>query len=380
MMQHVLITEVAKLLTIVDRYLIREILQAWFAVTIVLLLILVSNSLVLILSKAVDGSLPNDAVIPLFFTYVISFLVTLVPLGLYLGVMLGLGRLYKDSEMSALNACGIGSMQLFRPVLFCAILALSIIVCLTLWASPWAARVEQKLKLNLEQRSELNNVSAGRFNESRDGKSVLFVKQVNADGSVLQDVFVHGKTVDGRLSLEVAEQATFVRGDKKHHDHILFERGRRYLGLPGQANYEVTEFEQHGIVARENPVAQQALKQAAKTTTELWNSDQLSDRVELQWRLNLPLAALILALLAVPLSRTTPRKGRYGKLVVAVLLYVPYSNLIVLSKSWMKDGTTAAYLGLWWLQLLMLVLVLLLILNMHGFAWAKQALFRRGMQ
>jgi len=379
MMQHVLIAEAAKLLTIVDRYLIREILQAWFAVTIVLLLILLSNSLVLILSKAVDGSLPSDAVIPLFFTYVISFLVTLIPLGLYLGVMLSLGRLYKDSEMSALNACGVGSAQLFRPVLLCASLALLIIVCLTLWASPWAARIEQKLKSNLEQRSELNNVSAGRFNESRDGTSVLFVKHVNADGSVLEDVFVHAKTIDGRLSLEVAEQATFVRGDAEHHDHILFERGRRYLGRPGEANYEVTEFEQHGIVVMDNPVRQQALKRAAKTTTELWNSDQLADKAELQWRLNLPIAALILALLAVPLSRTTPRKGRYGKLVLAVLLYVPYSNVLVLSKNWMVEGKTAAYLGMWWLQLLMFFLVLLLILNMHGFAWAKQTLLRRGL-
>ncbi|MDQ7017495.1 MAG: LPS export ABC transporter permease LptF [Gammaproteobacteria bacterium] len=365
-------------LTIIDRYLIKEILQAWFAVTLVLLLILVSNSLVLILSKAVDGSLPNDAVLPLFFTYVISFLVTLIPLGLYLGVMLSLGRLYKDSEMSALNACGIGSRQLFRPVLACAGLAVLIIVCLTLWASPWAARVEQQLKANLEQRSELNNVNAGRFNVSRDGKSVLFVKQVSADGTVLEDVFVHAKTADGRLSLEVAEQATFVRGDKNQHAHVLFERGRRYVGQPGQADYEVTEFERHGIVVMDNPVVQQALKRAAKTTTELWSSDLLADRAELQWRLNLPLVALILALLAVPLSRTTPRKGRYGKLVVAVLFYVPYSNFLVLSKNWMIEGVTAPYLGMWWLQLLMLSLVLLLILNMHGFAWAKQILLRRG--
>jgi lipopolysaccharide export system permease protein len=364
-------------ITLVDRYLFKEIGQTWLAVTAVLLLILLGNTLAVVLSRAAEGGLPIAAVLPLFATKMVSFLVTLIPLGLYLGIMLGLGRLYKDSEMSALAACGIGTLQIYRPVLACGFAAVILIASLTTWVSPWAARIDQQLKEQIAARSELSAIGAGQFNESKDGKLVLFTRASSRDGRRLEDVFVHGWDSQGRNAIEVAKfaeqrlsgddspRALVQSGDR----FIILNQGKRYVGQPGEANYEIISFDRHGVRLEGQNATQGRQRRAAKPTWELVNSDDIGDTAELHYRLSLPVASLLLAMMAVPLSRTSPRKGRYARLVVAILIYIPYSNLIVVSKNWLEDGITPPALGMWWVHAIAVILTVFLLFRLSGRTW-----------
>ena len=343
---------------LIDRYLLKELAQSWVAVTGVLLLILGSNSVVFILRKAAAGKLPTDVVFPFMITNFVMFSVAVVPFGLYLGVMLGMGRLYKDSEMSAMSACGIGGWTLYRPVFTLSMIAVVVISFLTFIATPWAARLEQKLETEIENRSELSGISAGRFNESRDAESVMFVRDFSEDGQRMEEVFVKGPDPDAKEGVETAQYAT--QESTEHGQYLVFHHGSRYIGTPGSAAYKVIEFERHGIRLQQVQKEETALIRVGKNVSQLLASTSVKDKAELQWRLSLPFAAILLATVALPLSYTTPRQGRYARLALAILIYVPYWNLITLSKRWMKDEITPEWLGMWWVQVVFFVIALLI--------------------
>ncbi len=344
---------------IINRYLLREFAESWIAVTAVLLLILIGNSFLFIFRKVGSGDIPPDAVAPFLFSNTVMFLVGIIPFSLYLGVLLGFGRLYRDSEMAALGACGVGGLGLYRPVLLLCAPAVAVVAFLTFVATPWAARIEQAAKTQVESRSELSGIEAGRFNESRDGRSVLFVAGMSDAGERMRDVFIHGPDPDGGRGLEKARSARqeTVQG----HSFIVLEDGVRFVGEPGAADYRVIDFARHGVRIPQSTRGQASLRRAGKSVQELLASPHKKDHAELQWRFSLIAASVLLALLAVPLSHTSPRKGRYGRLALAVVVYLTYWNLLVVSKSWFGDGTTPAVIGMWWAHVPLLLLALALI-------------------
>ena len=356
-------------MTLIDRYLLKETLQNWFAVTLILSLILISNSLIVVLNRTTEQGLPQDAVLPLVFYNAIGLLVALVPLGLYLGIMLALGRLYQDSEMAAMAACGVGTREVYRPVLVCAALAVLLSATLSVWLSPWAARQEADVMRDLASRSELAGLVAGSFNQSRSGDTVVYVSSFSDDRNRLGQVFVQNPESQGDTGVELAQAAQqYTAPDGA--SYLVFEDGRRYIGTPGQADYRIIEFARHGIrVPPSVDTDNGSWRTSAKTNTELWSSQAHVDKAELHWRWSSPLFALLLALLAVPLSHSAPRKGRYARLAVAILVYVPYSNLLLSAKNWLRHGVVPPELGVWWVHAL--AGVLLGILLLHRYGWRR---------
>ncbi len=337
--------------TIIDRYIARELLLTWLAVTLVLMLILISGTLARLLGKAAEGAIPTDAVWPLLMFTGARYLILLVPLSLYLGVLLSFSRLYKDNEMAALGACGIGYMRLYRPLLMVAIPATGLLFYLTLFVMPWVSQQAESLKLEIENRSELSGLIAGRFNESKKGGAIMFLQKQSEDGRHMHNVFMHQTLDDAgeqKQYVESADQASRYR-DEAGRDFILFEQGQHYEGQPGQADFRITQYEKKGVyLPDDNPVNKRLSAKKAMPSLELWKSDRADYRAELQWRLSLPIGALLLAILALPLSYTTPRKGRYAKLAIAILLYLIYSNLLGVGQSWIEDNKVPRWLGMWW--------------------------------
>jgi len=174
-----------------DRYIFKEISTSWFAVTVVLLVIMVANVLARLLSKVTDGILPADVLFLLVGVKVIDLLVTLIPLGLYLGVLLAFGRLYRDSEMSAIAACGTGLGALYRPAVVNGFIGMFLISVITFWASPWAARYETQLTEKIATQSIGSLLDAGRFIEILNGTAVVFTESLSADKEQFNRVFVH---------------------------------------------------------------------------------------------------------------------------------------------------------------------------------------------
>ena len=346
--------------TIIDRYISKELLLTWLAVTLVLMLILLSGTLARLLGKAAEGAIPGDAVWPLLLFTGARYLILLIPLSLYLGVLLTFSRLYKDNEMAAMSACGIGLKRLYRPLFMVAIPATVIMLYLTLFMMPWVSQHAELLKSEIENRSELTGLTAGRFNASRKGDAIMFLQRQSEDGTQMRNVFLHQTNVKDKNQLldniESADLARRYKDDNGRH-FIMFENGQMYEGEPGTSNFRITRYEKKGIYLPENQIDNKVSRKKAVATVDLWNSDRIDYRAELHWRLSLPIGAFLLAVLALPLSYTTPRKGRYSKLALAILIYLIYSNLLGIGQTWVEKEKVPEWLGLWWVHGFALILI-----------------------
>ncbi len=364
--------------SVIDRYLSREIFQTLVGVILVLLLIFLSNRLVRYLADAAAGQLPADVIFTLVALKTVKYLILLLPLGLYLSVLLVLGRLYRDSEMTALAACGVGTMRLYRPVLLLALpLALAQGI-FSLQIVPWADGQETRIIGRAQEQMDISAVSPGRFREGPqgvNGRRVIYVQSVSAGGQ-LHDVFIQVRE-NGESVLLSAARGHVEHDPRTGNRYLVLEDGYRYHGVPGSAGFRILHFARHGILLRAGDEAHGQVKLNAVPTASLWGSSAPPEQAELQWRLSIPVATLSLALLALPLGRVKPRKSNYGRLLIAVVVYVIYFNLLALAQTWTEKGQIPAMLGLWWVHALMFALVAVLLVRQNGWAWVMGSA-RRG--
>lgn len=347
------------------------------AVLVVLLVIMIGNVLGRSLSSVTDGAIQADMLLILVGVKSINLLVTLIPLGLYLGILLAHGRFYRDNEMSVMQACGVGWNDLLRPTAVIGLIGVLLISLLTVFASPWAARYEQTLKQEIRDQSALSLVTPGKFIESSDGNTVFFAHQSNAERTQFNDVFMYRQKGDNLPAVDSARIATYQVDPETGDEYLIFTDGQTTVGTPGDAEYTITEFKRQGILRPREAAGEPRLILKGKRLSELWGSNEIADKAELQWRVSIPLAALLLALLAVPLSYTSPREGRFGKIAIAILIYIPYANLLVLMRKWIAAGTIPPWLGLWPVHIAVGLLIIYLLARRVGWNWLFKTTTRR---
>lgn len=354
---------------ILDRYLFKEMLLTWLAVLVVLLVIMTGNVLARSLARVTDGAIDADILLLFVGVKSIGLLVTLIPLALYLGILLAHGRFYRDNEMSVMQACGFGWLDLMRPTVIIGLIAVLLIAVLTVFAAPWAARYEQALKQDMRERSAVSLLTPGRFIESSDGSLVFFVRSADSASDTFRDVFLHRREAGQPSRVDTSASARYRRDDITGDEYIELVDGQTSIGGPGSATWTVTEFRTQSVLRPyEDPEAPR-LRTKGKTLSQLIGSDSADDRAELQWRISLPLGALLLAMLAVPLAYTSPRQGRFGKIGLAILVYIPFANLLSLARKWIASGAMPAWIGLWPIHIAMLVLIVLLLARRVGWGW-----------
>jgi lipopolysaccharide export system permease protein len=343
----------------VQRYVLREVVQTWLAVTGVLVAILVSNQLSRVLGQAADNQYGRQVVFDLIALGAIMNLSVIVPVGLLLSVVLTLGRLYHDSEMAALQACGFAPARLLAPlIVFAAMIAVGL-AWLSFFQVPRADSQVQSLRRSAIKEAQFGQLDAGRFRSFSGGAAVFYAERVDADG-VLHNVFVRRES-GGRIELALADTATYSKAAADGMHFVTLFNGRRYEGTPGASDFRVIEFREHGIpistpadvIGRQDP--------DTKPTRELWGSGAASDIAQLQSRASSPLMALVLTLVAVPLSRLRPRQGRYARVGFAIVVYFVYSNLLSAAKVWVEKGVLPPAMGVWWVHAAVLGLGLYLV-------------------
>lgn len=353
---------VSQVFRILDRYIFREVLATWLVVASVLLFVLLTNQFARVLGQAAADNLPKEAVFTMLWLTSVQYLTVLIPIALFLAIMLALARLYRDSEMAALMACGFGPRRLYRPILLLAILLVAAVGWLSLQIAPQAAVEAREIRDDAARELELGNFEAGRFVRAGAADGVFYAEDVAGDGR-LRDVFIQRRQGD-KVEVALAESGE-LRADGERQMLILYD-GRRYEGVPGARSFRIIRFAEHGIPL-ELPVAQVRVDDPELMPTAALIGSPDAERIaELQWRLSMPLSALLLGLLAVPLSRTQPRQGRYGKLAIAVLVYIVYSNLLGAARVWTERQIVPPAVGLWWVHGLLLLLTLALLAQQTG--------------
>ena len=359
-----------KYLSIIDRYIGHEIIISWLSVLFVLVMVVISADAVHLLAWLVDGRIPIDMFLSLLLSNSYEFTVMLVPLSLLLGILLAFGRLYKDSEMTAVMSAGLGPMQWYRPLLMVALPITLLMFYLTLFVIPSVVGHRDGMMTDIKNRTELSALFAGRFNQSREGNAIFFLESQSEDRKVMDHVF-YQQVRDDVAHVDIAMRAQ-NHHDKNGRDYMVMESGTHYEGEPGSGQYKITEYQEYGVYIPGSKDVSATLSVKALPSKQLWQSSMPRHQAELQWRLTVPVATLIIAMLALPLSQTTPRSGRYANLGWAILMYLVYSNLLSLGKNWIIKERVPVWIGTWWTHILALILLFVLLkLSGHVFRSTK---------
>ena len=341
----------------VQRYVLREVAQTWLAVTGVLVAILVSNQLSRVLVRAAGDELGRHVVLDLIALGAIMNLSVIVPVGLLLSIVLALGRLYHDSEMAALQACGFAPVRLLAP-LFCFAVVIAVgLGWLAFFQVPRADQQAQLLRQSAVKEARFGQLDAGRFRSfiSGGGDGVFYAERVDKEG-LLHNVFVRRES-EGRIEVALAATATYSKAEPNGAHFVTLFDGRRYEGVPGRSDFRVIEFREHGIPIIEPAETVGSTQDPdTKPTRELIGSNAASDIAQLQFRASGPIMALVLTLVAVPLSRLRPRQGRYARVGFAIVVYFVYSNLLSAAKVWVEKGELPPAIGVWWVHIAILAL------------------------
>ena len=239
--------------SILDRYLAREIIQTLLGVTLVLLFIFISNRLVRYLADAAAGELPADVIFLLLALKAIKYLILLLPLALFLGIMLVQGRMCQDNEMTAVSACGVGTIRLYKPVLMLAVPLAVIVGWMSLYTVPWTAKVEYQILHAAQKNLEVTGIAAGQFRKTGSGR-VIYVENLEQDGQKMKNLFIH-VTLEGKRIMLSSERG-YLKQDENSGDHYLVMLdGNRYEGEPGDADFKIIAFKQHTLLIDTSRVA-----------------------------------------------------------------------------------------------------------------------------
>ena len=340
------------------RTLLREFANLAVAVFLSLFLIALTTRLIRLLGSAAGGKIPSDAVVAFLGFSALNLLPVLLSLTLFITVLLAMNRAWRDSEMVIWFNSGLSLAAWLRPVLIFAAPLVFVIALLTVFIAPWSAQIAEQYRSKIETRDDLSRVEPGVFGESRNKERVFFVESVAGDKSSVQNVFV-SSTQHRRSGVMMSERG-FSEYAPNGDRFLVMLAGRRYEGTPGEANYSLMEFERYAtrIQAKEGGEPEPTHK--SLSTLGLIENPTRNNLGELMWRIGIPLSALILSLLAIPLSFVNPRAGRSVNLLFALFTYMVYSNLLSVSQARVAQGRLSFSTG-WWLVHALMVLLLVVL-------------------
>jgi lipopolysaccharide export system permease protein len=330
----------------------------------------VLSQLIRLLGDSVGGSLPVEAVLILMGFSALNYLPVLLSVTLFMAVLLTLTRSYSDSEMVVWFCTGSGLTRWIRPVMWFSTPVVGVIALLSLVLSPWAMSKVDDIKHRLDNADDVAVATPGVFRESKQADRVFFLENLDKASNRVGNIFVQS-VEQGKVGVMVAKQGfqeTAANGDR----FLVLLNGSRYEGTPGQQDYRIVEFERYAmrIEASETKLKEPSPK--AYSTLYLLQNQTPWNLSELHWRLGLPISALILALLAIPLSFVNPRAGRSLNLMVALVIYMVYNNLISVTNTWVGQSKMSASMGLLGLHALMLALTALWFYHrMSVYSWRR---------
>lgn len=344
--------------TIFQRSALREFSQNAVAVFVALFAILLTTQLIRLLNQAAGGKVASEAVIALLGFGALNYLPIVLSLTLFVSVLLSLSRAYRDSEMVVWFSSGLPLTAWVRPVLKFALPFALAIGALSIFLSPWALSKSNEYRTRMDQRDDVSKVSPGAFKESSAADRVFFVEGIEGDEGKVRNIFIssvqHGRL--GVMAAAAGHTESMPNGDR----FLVMEKGRRYEGTPGTAEYRVMEFDRYAVRIETKEVRGLDNSPKNRTALELVRDPTLPNLGELVWRFGIPLAALNLVLLAIPLSFVNPRAGRTNNLIFAILTYMIYSNLLSVSQAWVSQGKLPFVVGVVAVHVLMFVMLLVL--------------------
>ena len=339
---------------LIERHLLRQFALSVAAVAAVLLLVGLGGLLVDLMAKIASGKVPAGLLLSQLGLRSVQVLPLLLPLALFIGLLLAVGRLYGDSEMAVLSSVGLGPQRLWRPLALVTAVVAGVIAVSSLWLAPTGARIARDMVETAKRSFLVAGLEAGRFIELPGRAGVLYVGELSTDGTKFRQMFVQSER-DGRLDVITAtEGELLVKGDTERY--LRLRDGFRVEGTLDSKDFRLLRFGQNELRVPDAEPDDGADELEARSTRRLLSQPDAAARAELHWRIATPLLTLVLGVLALPLGRGEPRQARYGRILAALLIYVNAMMLLMLGKGWLATSVLPTWAGLWWLLLPMALL------------------------
>jgi lipopolysaccharide export system permease protein len=341
---------------IINKYITKEVLLNFITITSILLFVALSNRFINLLAKVAVGQLPGNLVFKVVALYIPELLSSLMPLGFFVSVLFAYGRLHADSEMSVLFTCGVDWAHITRIMLWSASIVAFIVLVFTTWLIPNITDYREQVLAQGEAIGIMQAIVPGQFQLLNDGKLMFYVEDINKDKKEqLANIFIAEQPQMNELNKPIS-LITAANGYIEHKSDtqtaddffLVLKNGYRYTGSPGSLNYTVVNFVEYGREVRtEEEQTTKVDTEQLIPTLQLFHPNTLGEIAELQWRLSLPLSVIILGILAISLAKVSPRQGRFAKFLPAILLYISYFNLMLVTKRWIASGALSPYCGIW---------------------------------
>ena len=337
----------------------RETLKSQLAILFILLLIFFCQKLVRILGAAVDGDIPTNLVLSLLGLGVPEMAQLILPLSLFLGLLMTLGKLYTESEITVMHACGLSKAVLVKAAMVLALFTGIVAAVNVMWAGPWSSRHQDEVLAEAKANPGMAALAQGQFQQSTDGNAVLFIEGVN--GASFHDVFLAQLRPKGtaRPSVVVADTGQLSQR-KDGYQVVTLNQGTRFEGTAMLRDFRITDFKNYQAIIGHQAVAADPTDTEQMNMSTLWNTDTDRARAELHWRFTLVLTVFIMALMVVPLSVVNPRQGRVLSMLPAMLLYLVFFLLQTSLKSNAGKGKIDPAIWMWAVNLAYIALAVVL--------------------
>ena len=351
------------ILSILQKYILREWSWTSLAVSVVLIIVLLGAYLGDMLDDIADGRMPAGFIGMQLLLHMPEALGNILPLAGFVAIMWGLGRLYRDQEMAVMRSSGFGLKQLLKP-LFSLVTPLAVMLLLLgLLIAPTAAQMAEKQLEQAFRSAAVWGLQAGRFHVLRAGDLVIYAEAIEEDGTTLRNIFI--KQRDGqREQVWVAKKGRYWMDGDTGDRYLILEEGKVTDVAPGRLDLRVLSFARNDLRLPETELRKRKKTRIeAQPSLELLRDGATESIAELQWRLSPAISVIILGLLAIPLAHSEPREGRGIRIILGILVYLLYGNLIYLCRSWVADGHLPTYIGIWWVHIAFLI---------FSFVWMRQ--------
>lgn len=339
-------------LSILDRYLTRELLRAAFAVTVVLLLLIASKLVMQQLGYLMEGKFSSGIVTELLLNKLLAYFVHMLPFLVLLSSVLALGRMHRDAEMTALHSCGYSDARLLFPMALVGVPLAVVLGAMSLYITPRLALEAELAHHQARLGAGLDLMQEGRFMQTRHGRWALYASRT--DGQAAEDVFFASYEAESqRVHIETAARATRTLDEEGGAYVLDFEDGRWHSGWPGDADFQTMAFDRHLLRVSMATPPNVWMQTKYMMPGPLWADGSAAAQAELQWRGSLPVSLLLMLALAIPLSRSSVRQGKYARAAYAIVIYLVYAQFQLLATSQVRGGNWPAWAGVWWVHGLM---------------------------
>jgi lipopolysaccharide export system permease protein len=343
-------------LSILQKYILREWFWTALAVSIVLVIVLLGAYLSDMLKDIAGGRIPAGLLGIQLLLHLPESLGNILPLAGFVAIMWGLGRMYRDQEMAVMRSSGFGWSNLLKPLLGLVIPLAAVLLFLGWTVAPTAARMADEQLEEAFRSAAVWGLQAGKFHVLRQGDLVLYIEAIDEDGSTLKNIFIKQRNGE-REQVWVAQKGRYWMDAETGDRYLILEDGKVTDVAPGQLDLRVLSFARNDLRLPEPEFRKRKnAKVNTVSSSQLMEDSNLESLAELQWRLSPAITVIVLGLLAIPLAHSEPREGRGFRIVLGILVYILYGNLLYLCRSWVIDGVIPAFIGMWWVHLVFLVI------------------------